>query len=368
MEKYHIGQEILKEVKAKYPTIKAFSDALCKSPSATYEIFKKTSLDTDLLLSVSKVLDRDFFKEFSEKCLNGEVAIEDKAEEFNISCLLPEDKLHIILPTRLEDTLEEYFLGQRKKPLVVFYDQRTIPVYEYIRIMGENLHGNGMVKDIRVSDKDFADFDAQISSLTKIPQKIILIYFTSFGFNSKVDDMILLAEKLLAESGKYVIMLCANKNSIEMRNGRPVYISYAETTFDTWHQRIHAFVADDADKNYTYNKELYLVANANGYIDGICNLLNQDNDEDEKEARQLIAKAKQELGTFKDTIIEEGENFIRHQISTIKLRSAEDKRIAESLNNIPKTEMWYQVDKETGKITEWQYDERDWLTKQILKD
>ena len=50
MEKYHIGQEILKEVKAKFPSVAAFARELCKSSSATYEIFGKTSLDTDLLL------------------------------------------------------------------------------------------------------------------------------------------------------------------------------------------------------------------------------------------------------------------------------------------------------------------------------
>lgn len=78
MEKYHIGQEILKEVKAKFPSVAAFAKELCKFSSATYEIFGKTSLDTDLLLKVSKLLDRDFFREFSEKCLNGEVAVVDK--------------------------------------------------------------------------------------------------------------------------------------------------------------------------------------------------------------------------------------------------------------------------------------------------
>ena len=34
MEKYHIGQEILKEVKAKYPSVAAFARELCKSSSS----------------------------------------------------------------------------------------------------------------------------------------------------------------------------------------------------------------------------------------------------------------------------------------------------------------------------------------------
>ena len=104
MEKYHIGQEILKEVKAKFPSVAVFAKELCKSSSATYEIFGKTSLDTDLLLKVSKLLDRDFFREFSEKCLNGEVAVVDKQTAENcISQLLPEDKLHTVLPSQTMD-------------------------------------------------------------------------------------------------------------------------------------------------------------------------------------------------------------------------------------------------------------------------
>lgn len=115
MEKYHIGQEILKEVKAKFPSVAAFARELCKSNSATYEIFGKTSLDTDLLLKVSKLLDRDFFREFSEKCLNGEVAVVDKqTAENSISLLLPEDKLHTISPPQTMDVVEEYLLIPRK--------------------------------------------------------------------------------------------------------------------------------------------------------------------------------------------------------------------------------------------------------------
>ena len=108
MEKYNIGQEILKEVKAKYPSVTAFAKDLCKSSSATYEIFGKTSLDTDLLLKVSQLLDRDFFREFSEKCLNGEVAVENKdMTENHINCLLPEDELHVFTYDKHEMVLEE---------------------------------------------------------------------------------------------------------------------------------------------------------------------------------------------------------------------------------------------------------------------
>ena len=38
MEKYHIGQEILKEVKAKFPSVAVFAKELCKSSSATKDL------------------------------------------------------------------------------------------------------------------------------------------------------------------------------------------------------------------------------------------------------------------------------------------------------------------------------------------
>ena len=55
MEKYHIGQEILKEVKAKFPSVAAFARELCKSSSATYEILL-TRIKIQHLILISSVL------------------------------------------------------------------------------------------------------------------------------------------------------------------------------------------------------------------------------------------------------------------------------------------------------------------------
>ena len=367
MEKYHIGQEILKEVEAKYPTVVAFAKDLCKSSSATYEIFGKTSLDTDLLLKVSKLLDRDFFQEFSEKCLNGELAVEDKNSGACISSLLPEDELHVITPYGLEGILEEYFLAKRKKPLVIFYGDRSLPIHQYIQSVGEEIHGKGMVKDIFLNKKDFSNLETQVPSLTQLPQKVMLLRYGSGMYDNGFDDLVLFAEKLLANSDKFVIITCNYSNSLgNGRYGRLEYKSDADSAFNTWHERIHAFVADNENKDFTYTKELYQAAINKGYIDNICNLLKRDDDEDKKEAKQMIEEAKQKLGTFQDTIIEEDANHIRHKISTIQLRPGDKTKLPDCFNT-PKTEMWYDEDKETHKITDWEYNERDWLTKQILK-
>lgn len=67
MKKYHIGQGIMKEVKAKYVSLAVFA--------------------------------RDFFRVFSEKCLNGKVTVVDKQTAENcITHLLPESELHIFSP------------------------------------------------------------------------------------------------------------------------------------------------------------------------------------------------------------------------------------------------------------------------------
>ena len=131
MEKYHIGQEILKEVKAKYPSVAAIHRDLIKSNSSKYELISKPRHKNDLQLKLSHKQEIDYFRDIKEKCLNGEVAVVDKqTAENSISLLSPEDKLHTVSPSQTMDVVEEYLLMPRKKPLVVFYSgarSRNLP-------------------------------------------------------------------------------------------------------------------------------------------------------------------------------------------------------------------------------------------------
>ena len=230
MEKYHIGQEILKEVKAKFPSVAAFARELCKSSSATYEIFGKTSLDTDLLLKVSKLLDRDFFREFSEKCLNGEVAVVDKqTAENSISLLLPEEKLYTILPSQTMD------LMPRKKPLVIFYSgarSRNLP--RLVCKKGEEIYGEGMVREIRLEPTELMHFELGVMSLAKMPQKVVVIKCTmARDYNSHV----LIAERLAEESGKHVVLLCLDPIHIPTEVACRIYLQLLESTCTHIHSR-----------------------------------------------------------------------------------------------------------------------------------
>ena len=354
MEKYNIGQEILKEVKAKYPSVTAFAKDLCKSSSATYEIFGKTSLDTDLLLKVSQLLDRDFFREFSEKCLNGEVAVEDKdMTENHINCLLPEDELHVFTYDKHEMVLEEYFLLPRKKPLVAFcgWKDREEEI-KLTCVIGENIFGKGMVRPLRFNSKNLADLEAQIPMLTSIPQKAFVILYSGSGLQNGYDHVILLAEKLLAASGKHVVLICDNRNWVNKYSLE--YSSYAEPAFDTWKERIFACVLDNSQNDFVYYRELYYAIKGCGYIDAIRNCLGffYPDAIDEEKVKQLIAEAKEKLSTFKDTIIKEDEERERHLISSLVVRP-EDKKFERYMSK-DSVSIWIDISKATGTILNWQ--------------
>ena len=350
MEKYNIGQEILKEVKAKYPSVTAFAKDLCKSSSATYEIFGKTSLDTDLLLKVSQLLDRDFFREFSEKCLNGEVAVEDKdMTEKRVNCLLPEDELHVFTPYNCEMVFEEYFLLPRRKPLVAFCRSRDSITYtDAVSRIGEGIFGEGKVKTLMVDKNALVDFEAQIPHMTALPQKAFVVCYSGSGLQNGFDQIILLSEKLLAASEKHVVVICKNNSRIE-NLGHPKYISYAEPTFDTWKERIFACVLDNSQNDFVYYRELFRATKNGDCIRGIARCLENH---DEEGAQQYLAEAKK-LSTFKDTIIKSDGIWERHQISSVILRP-EDKNLLGAYNH--PVSMWININKETGEIStlEWE--------------
>ena len=357
MEKYHIGQEILKEVKAKYPSVTAFAKDLCKSSSATYEIFGKTSLDTDLLLKISQLLERDFFREFSEKCLNGEVAVEDKdMTENHINCLLPEDELHVFTYDKHEMVFEEYFLLPRKKPLVAFCgwkDRGEEACVKQTCVIGENIFGKGMVRSLRVDSKNLADLEAQIPILTSIPQKAFVILYRGSGLQNGYDYVILLTEKLLTASGKHVVLICSNRNWINEYSLE--YSSYAEPTFDTWKDRIFACVLDNSQNDFVYNRELYYAIKRCGYIDAIRNCLGfhfHMEDIDEEKVKQLIAEAKEKLSTFKDTIIKEDEEIERHLISSLVVRTEDMEKFKRHMSK-DAVSICIDISKATGTILDW---------------
>lgn len=59
--KHSIGELIKAEVEAQERSITWFANKLCVDRSNVYRLFKKNSIDTDLLMRISIILNRDFF-------------------------------------------------------------------------------------------------------------------------------------------------------------------------------------------------------------------------------------------------------------------------------------------------------------------
>lgn len=209
-----------------------------------------------------------------------------------------------------------------------------------------------MVRPLRFNSKNLADLEAQIPMLTSIPQKAFVILYSGSGLQNGYDHVILLAEKLLAASGKHVVLICDNRNWVNKYSLE--YSSYAEPAFDTWKERIFACVLDNSQNDFVYYRELYYAIKGCGYIDAIRNCLGFIHPDgiDEEKVKQLIAEAKEKLSTFKDTIIKEDEERERHLISSLVVRP-EDKKFERYMSK-DSVSIWIDISKATGTILNWQ--------------
>lgn len=62
----HIGQLIKQELEAQGRTVVWFARNMSYSRTNIYKIFERASIDTDVLLRISALLEVDFFKVYSE--------------------------------------------------------------------------------------------------------------------------------------------------------------------------------------------------------------------------------------------------------------------------------------------------------------
>lgn len=65
--KIHIGHLIQQQLKEQGRSVTWFAQRLNYDRSNAYKIFSKPHIDTDLLLTISKVLNYDFFTYYSEQ-------------------------------------------------------------------------------------------------------------------------------------------------------------------------------------------------------------------------------------------------------------------------------------------------------------
>ena len=75
---YHFGAEIRKVLKEKGMTVAEFARRINKSRENAYDIFRRKSLDMELLSAISEVLDYDFIAKSRIKKIRGEHAHEPR--------------------------------------------------------------------------------------------------------------------------------------------------------------------------------------------------------------------------------------------------------------------------------------------------
>ena len=63
----HIGKLIREELNRQERTVTWFAGKLYCERTNVYDIFHRQSIDTDLLLRISQILNHDFFKDYQEE-------------------------------------------------------------------------------------------------------------------------------------------------------------------------------------------------------------------------------------------------------------------------------------------------------------
>ena len=63
----HIGKAIHQELKQQGRTVTWFAKQICCDRTNAYNIFKKSSIDTSLLIRISKLLNYNFFDDFKDE-------------------------------------------------------------------------------------------------------------------------------------------------------------------------------------------------------------------------------------------------------------------------------------------------------------
>lgn len=211
-----------------------------------------------------------------------------------------------------------------------------------------------MVRNIKLEPAELMHFELGVMSLAKMPQKVVVIKCTmARDYNSHV----LIAERLAEESGKHVVLLCLDPIHIPtLPNGRVVLKSLAVSTFKSWNQRVHIFIADDMEKRFAYLIELFQAIKGEGYMDRIYDGI-EGNENWADTLKDLLEEAKQNLTTYEDIVLEESNDEDNrqveyHQVSTIQ-PTVNDLNRLEGISHI-RTHLRYRMIKETGKIFEYE--------------
>lgn len=348
MDEYHIGREIEKEVRRQYASIDAFAKALHRERQTVYDIFKRAHIATDRLMEVSKLLKRDFFKEFSDVYNYGATTEEEDETEVIecISQLIPEDELQIITTNRLPELIDEFFLSERKKPLIVIHGVDD-NVVNNLRKVADDILGKGMVKCFTIRPDDIFALETSINRIAEMPQKAYEINYTGTGCDGGFDDIIILAEQLATVSNKFVVVSCTCINTIgKDADNKLTYCSLAEECFDTWHKRTHIFVADNANDDFARRREIFKASHNEGYIDKALSAFDKG---DNESANKILNQVLLRLNTYRFERLENASGICRFYAQSV-FPTPEERALLDECNISIRLTAWFDMIKDSGKF------------------
>ncbi len=256
MEKYHIGHEIEKEMRAKGMTARQLAEKINLSPQAVYDIFKKNHIATDCLADVQHVLGRDFFKELSKVAMNGGVLAEEEDDSViqeRFEMLMPEDKLHVLDREMYYELAEEFVMTEHHKPLIIYTNDWAVHTF-MINHVADDVLGIGKVYllDLRCERKN-GKADDEITRIVKtMPHPMVQV----LGPSGDEDFRFLVT--LAQVTGKKVFAYCRIIQTINNYTNVPEYHDTTIEPFGAWHEQIHFAIVDDNRQSYRQTRQLFL--------------------------------------------------------------------------------------------------------------
>ena len=197
-------------------------------------------------------------------------------------------------PSRMEAFCSE----KQQLPLAVFYNSFVTEHYDPRKTVADvsaRVFGRpGLVKKITYDERFFKDMDDQIAYLKALPQQLIQIC-SSIYYNG-YDHVMLFAERLVQSSGKHVVAMVPEKNSIieDSLGSRIIYYTDpASEALLTWRGRVEVWQAD-RPCCYCQTRQVYLACLKAGVLDMLKTW-------SEEGRREDILKATEDPGWLNET-------------------------------------------------------------------
>lgn len=353
MAKYHLGEEIKKEVKRQGISVEAFADRICIERQSVYDIFKRSHIATDKLAEISRVLNRDFFHELSllYNAAENQSDVNGENSETTISRLLPADELHVVSNGEaIDEVVDEYMTSERGKPLVVFYATDTNFEVDYMLGRWERKGWKGEADTARDIHRDtmFQEWGDNLK-IEQTPHYTVLIY-NGTDYSRAIDNTI----GLMETPGRHIVLLVPVVNTLSRgKAGGLVYDDIAEGCFRVWNDKAHFVVAQDEGSKYLRIREYYHAYLGDGIIDRLVKTIAQSGD---FERRLLDLTAGSGLLTATEIMPTDNTGLSRILLALPAPDSHERELLfANGVNNTPHLDMW--IDIRNGYLADYQYRE-----------